>query len=1037
MNQHRFKLLTLMAIFFALFMTNLDTTVMNLLITQIQTSLVSNGWELQWINKVYTLLAASLVLVSIILGNSYGRKRVFLAGLCLFTIASVVCSLAPNLTVLIVGRSLQGIGAAALVPTSIFMVADIFYQQKNKAKAIFVWSVISILALVAGSIISPIIADNFHWRSIFLVNIPLGAIAFYLTFGFVKEVAISKKQRMNLVTVLLSSILLASLAYTIAHNEVWRYPLVLWLLMVDGISLLGFLAVEYRQLHSIKLLRLTRKQKFAVLNVISVAVFFTVTNLLSMFNLFSQPVQAQTTEPEMFPVALLTPASDLVQGVSANFELLFARAGNDTIYSDDPVTSATQQQNIDFLFGDLFDNTPEEFEIVLNIQSAGEGGNPLLILDKNIPSVGEDRFVLGDPDRPYYTSPNPDTLSTTNLFGLNEFAVIYDFSPTDDTIQLNGKREDYRLVDVNGLKVEGVEQPFFGKAIFSLQQGLPDLIAYVIARPEVNLDLNSKNFQFVGDKPPRMRGQRRKIGQLGTTGNDLSIDAATDPWGNVFIAGYTTGPLFGTNQGSQDVWVAKYDSNGNQLWGKQFGSSGSDNALAITTDSNGNYYLAGQTGGDLFSSKQSQAADLWVAKFDGNGNRVWGKQFGTNLTGGFLNAAWGIDVDAAGNVYLSGLAVKENQNREIFDFSVEDDSWVTKFDSNGNQQWFTEIDTPFFNECYDLAVDKSGNSYFVGWTQGLVKEADPSRSLLKYDAWITKVNTAGQIEWIQQLGSTNEGLEFAWAVDTDSEGNVYTTGWTTGDIGINVRNNSRSQGLGNSRSQGLGNSRSHERDIWLTKLRPDGTQVWAKQFGSRGDDGMILSDMEIDAQDNIYLIGHTNDKLGKGQKDGNYNSWLAKFDTEGNNNWIQQFGSRNNLDYPSGVTTDNAGRIYVTGFTDGLLGHISEVDSSAVDAWLSQFDAKQGRLLRFIGDSKGRISIPQPDAIPTLDVTNNLVTAERLPDGDNIIRTTEGTNTNVTVASYGKIVSSLAKIFNPQNQNSFPNALVTEVNNGKIVIPKE
>lgn len=143
---------------------------------------------------------------------------------------------------------------------------------------------------------------------------------------------------------------------------------------------------------------LFRHQKFAVINVVSLVIFFTIANLLSMFNLFSQQVQAQTADAETYPVSLLSPASDLVQGGFANSEILFARAGNDTVYSDDPITSNTQTPNVDFLFGDLFDNSPEEYEIILNIQSIQQGGNPLLILDRNIPSVGKDRFVLGDLD---------------------------------------------------------------------------------------------------------------------------------------------------------------------------------------------------------------------------------------------------------------------------------------------------------------------------------------------------------------------------------------------------------------------------------------------------------------------------------------------------------------------------------------------------------------------------------------------------------------------------------------------------------------
>ncbi|WP_375512406.1 SBBP repeat-containing protein [uncultured Nostoc sp.] len=743
---------------------------------------------------------------------------------------------------------------------------------------------------------------------------------------------------------------------------------------------------------------------------------------------------------EKLAISLLTPASDIVLGGGTNdSEALFGRAGNDTIYPDNPIASATQATNVDYLFGDLFDNSPEEYEIILNIQNAQQGGDPFLILDRNIPSVGADRFVLGDTTQPYYTTSNPATLLTTDFLGLNEYAVIYDFGPANDVIQLNGKPKDYRIVKINGLQVPGVARPISGEAIFSLQQGAPDLVTFVVEKPDVNLDLKSNNFRFVGDKPPKKPTENKKIQQLGTTGNDLSLATGTDSVGNVYISGTTTGSLFGTNQGFTDAWLAKYDSNGNQVWGRQFGTSSDESNFAMVTDKDGNSYMAGGTSGNLFGTKQTET-DVWVAKYDTNGNQVWGKQF---TAGGFSSGAFALDLDPAGNVYLSGIEINNNQRTDIFNFAVQDNSWVSKFDTNGNQQWLTLIKdpsatfpfdiTPFFDECYDLAVDKDGNSYAVGWTQGLVRESDPSRQLLKYDAWVSKVNTAGQVQWVQQLGSTNQGLDFAWGVDTDSKGNVYVTGWTTGDIGTKVG------------KKGIGG-----RDIWISKLTPDGSQVWAKQFGSPDDDGMYLSDMQIDDKDNIFIIGESNGKLGKGQKDESYNAWVARFDTDGNNKWIQQFGSKKNLDYPIGVTTDAKGNLFVTGATDGLLGNSGGVNTSALDGWLAQLDVNKGKLQKFIGSSNDVISIADPESIPTIDITNDLVTKERLPQGDNLINPAEGINLNLTQGistnsaqaisssssafNYGQIVSSLGSIFDPQSQNSFPSALAQAVNNGSIVI---
>ncbi|NBD16528.1 MAG: hypothetical protein GVY04_10430 [Cyanobacteria bacterium] len=720
--------------------------------------------------------------------------------------------------------------------------------------------------------------------------------------------------------------------------------------------------------------------------------------------------------------SLLTPASDLVTGSSsAKFEAIFARAGNDTIYGYDPGDSDTLEQNIDFLFGDIFDNSAEEFEIILNIQAANQGGNPLLILERDIPSVGADKFVLGEEFRPYYTTFDPSSLLTTNQFGVNEFAVIYDFDPSQDKIQLNGKKDDYLLIELNNLQVEALAQPFFGEAILSLQQGVPDLVAYVITTPEVDLDLKDKYFEFVGDKPEK-KIDEKKIGQLGTTGIDFSLGAATDSSGNLFLTGSTSGPLAGDSQGLSDFWLAKYGNSGNQIFLKQFGTSSSEESNAIATDDQGNVYLAGVTGSNLFSGKKSSAQDAWVAKFNSNGNLVWGEQFGENLNGAFSSTAFGVDVSDSGDVYVSGLGIKDNQNRDIFDFNVEDDAWIAKFDNDGNRQWFTELDTFFFNENYDLAVDAQGNAYAVGWTQGLTQESDPSRDLLKYDAWITKLNPKGEVEWIQQLGSVDQGLEFAWGVDTDTQGNVYATGWTTGSLGADFELTNDSY------------------DLWLAKFSPDSTLEWTKQFGTPNDDGTFLSDLEIDDQNNIFLTGYTNGRLTKGKsgklaknngkgnnKTEDYDAWVAKFDPDGNIGWVQELGSKDKLDYGTALSSNGNGQLYVTGITEGFLGdgNGTGANGAAVDSWVARLNINnKGKLEKFIGDSSGFAVTSSTNLFVVEDVTDELVTDENLPEGDNRINPTAGVDLPITTVNYGEITGSLAEIFDPNNPDSVTSAVV-------------
>jgi hypothetical protein len=699
-------------------------------------------------------------------------------------------------------------------------------------------------------------------------------------------------------------------------------------------------------------------------------------------------------------VSLFSPVSELITGqASERFEAVFSRRGNDTLYAFAPGTRSPNQ-NIDILFGDIFDNSQEEFDIILNIQNNQRGGNPLLILERNIPSLGQDRYILGDTTQPYYTNRrSPSDLLTTNLFGTNEFAVIYDFAPTQDKIQLNGSAEDYLLLELDGLKVDGVSQPFFGEGIFSLKQGIPDLVGYVISKPEVELNLRGNYFEYAGNRPPKRPAQRR-VEQLGGPGIDLGIGNATDADGNVYVAGSTTGSLQGErNLGFTDGWIAKYDRRGNQLFVRQIGTSANDSIYDVATDKDGNFYLAGVTEGNLFSAKQSSETDAWVAKYNSSGNLLWGRQFGANLNGAFSNNAFGLDVDEQGNVYASGLGIKNNDRQDIFLFAVQDDAWTVKFDTNGNRQWFTELGSFFFDEAFDVAVDKDGNSYAVGWTQGLVKESDPSRRLSKYDAWLAKLDSGGQVEWIQQLGSQNQGLEFAWGVDTDSKGNVYATGWTTGNLATGSQNNAY--------------------DIWLAKFRPDSTQEWIKQFGSPGDDGSYLADLKIDTQDNIYLSGYSGDRIsGRGRNRGRNDAFVAKFDTGGNNQWVKQLGS-SGTDYATGLSIDNnTGRVNVTGFTDGTLGR---TNTEAVDAWFAQLEPQRGRLQRFTGSARG-ISAKESSLMNSK--RTNLVTDERLPAGDNRIVLPGG-----EIIDLSKVENQLASIFAPNNPNNFSDPLTDSLEN--------
>lgn len=687
-------------------------------------------------------------------------------------------------------------------------------------------------------------------------------------------------------------------------------------------------------------------------------------------------------ELEVF-ASLLTPSSDLVRGEITAAEASFGRAGNDYLQVYTPQASDLQSQNVDFLFGDLFDNTEEELAIAFGIQ---DGTNPLGILETGPPSVGADTFVLGDINGSYYNDrefSETELLDPTNLFGLNDYSLIYDFNPAQDTIELNGSPDDYLLVEINGLDVEGVSQQFFGEAIFRQEDDRIDLVTYIISTPEVQINLNESYFEYV-DKAPKEA--IKDIGQIGTPGVDVSSGVATDSQGNVYVTGYTSGSIAGS-KGNVDAWVAKFDRQGKKIWTRQFGSNASDEVYGIATDNNGNFYLSGTTEGNLFTGLQSQSKDAWVAKFNSNGDRLWGRQFGTSTTGGFSNGSFDVDVDAANNVYISGLGIKDNTNPD-FNFSVEDDSYVIKLDSNGNQQWFTAIDNPFFIESYGVDVAPDGTVYATGWTQGIVRESDPIRpNVLKYDYWLAQLDNNGAIQNIQQFNSSDQGLDFAWDVQTDSTGSAYVTGWTTGSL--------------------EGSFGSY--DAWLAKYNPDGSQAWRKQIGTAGDDGSYLASLDIDSGNNVYITGHTNSNLA-GSNAGSFDTWVAKYDSAGVLQWNQQLGSAD-LDYGVDVAVNEFNELFVTGFTAGSLGKKSE---GAVDAWVAKLDANSGSIQKFKDDikgSKGKKGQEEPVEIDFVDESNQLSAQE--------------------------ITEELNEIFEPNAQNAFTDSFAQALADNSSVLEFE
>jgi EmrB/QacA subfamily drug resistance transporter len=176
----------LIGLTFALFMALLDNTVVNVALPHIQRSLHTSISDLQWIVSGYSLVFGALLITGGKVGDIIGRRRVFIGGLFLFTLASALCGVAPNVTALHIFRALQGIGGAAIFPLTLAIINTTF-EGKERATAISVWGAVAGLAIALGPVLGGLLVDNVSWRAVFFINLPVGIVAATIVMLTVKE----------------------------------------------------------------------------------------------------------------------------------------------------------------------------------------------------------------------------------------------------------------------------------------------------------------------------------------------------------------------------------------------------------------------------------------------------------------------------------------------------------------------------------------------------------------------------------------------------------------------------------------------------------------------------------------------------------------------------------------------------------------------------------------------------------------------------------------------------------------------------------
>ena len=219
----------LYAICFGFFLVLLDTTALNVAAASMEREFGSGISGLQWVVNSYTIVFASLVLTAGAIGDRFGAKRLYQFGLALFSTMSLLCGLAPSVGALVGFRMLQGIGAAAMLPSSLALLRHMFPDARARASAVAFWASIVSLGFAAGPAIGGLMTYAFGWRSIFFVNVPAGVLALQLIRGFVDETPSTAVRRIDWRGQALACLTLSALTYSLieAGREGWTSPRIL------------------------------------------------------------------------------------------------------------------------------------------------------------------------------------------------------------------------------------------------------------------------------------------------------------------------------------------------------------------------------------------------------------------------------------------------------------------------------------------------------------------------------------------------------------------------------------------------------------------------------------------------------------------------------------------------------------------------------------------------------------------------------------------------------------------------------------------
>jgi EmrB/QacA subfamily drug resistance transporter len=281
---------TLIAVSVATFMLLLDITVVNVALPSIREDLGASFTDLQWVVDAYALTLAALVLTAGSLADRLGRRRVFVAGLAIFTGASLLCALAPDPTFLNLARAVQGVGGAIMFAVSLALIAQEFVAGRERGMAMGIYGATIGIAVAIGPLVGGALTDSLGWESIFYLNVPIGIAAIAITYMKVRESRDPNATRVDWpgVATFSAALFLLVLALVRGNDEGWGSTLIVSLLAGAGALLLAFLAIERRVTEPMLPLELFKRPAFTGVQLAAFAISSSIFALFLYLTLYLQ-----------------------------------------------------------------------------------------------------------------------------------------------------------------------------------------------------------------------------------------------------------------------------------------------------------------------------------------------------------------------------------------------------------------------------------------------------------------------------------------------------------------------------------------------------------------------------------------------------------------------------------------------------------------------------------------------------------------------------------------------------------------------------